>query len=277
MEELSTLPCELIAVKQLPVITEQLHALKAVIDERTAAVETLDCNPATLQEAKTTRADLNKQFNALEERRKAVKIAILEPYAAFEAVYKECVSDAYKRADAILRAKIDATAQEMKAETEKELREYFAELCASRGLYWLRYEDAPIQINLTEAQKKTHTGLKGKLREWVDKVSSDIELIAKLDDAPEILAEYKQTLNLTDALSRVQFRRERIEMEREFQERWAQEHRKTEEAVAKVDALAPPETVKKEDRVRCTFKVQATRTQLRELKAYMEREGIVYE
>lgn len=104
---------ELIKVVQLPVIEEQLRSMKEAVDKRVEEALSLVCTEETIQTVKSARAELNKEFQALEEQRKEVKKAVLGPYERFEAVYKECVSDAFKTADAALKGKVEATEREI--------------------------------------------------------------------------------------------------------------------------------------------------------------------
>ena len=113
---------ELIKVVQLPVIEEQLRSMKETVDKRVEEALSLVCSEETIQTVKSARAELNKEFQELEEQRKEVKKAVLSPYERFETVYKECVSDAFKRADAALKSKVDATEREIKQRCEDGLR-----------------------------------------------------------------------------------------------------------------------------------------------------------
>ena len=61
---------ELIQVKQLPIIQEQLRSMKAEIEAKVEEAKSLVCSPETLASVKATRANLNKQFAELEEQRK---------------------------------------------------------------------------------------------------------------------------------------------------------------------------------------------------------------
>ena len=96
----------LIVVKQLPVIEEQLQAIKQKFTEEAEAALSLACTEETLQAVRKKRSELSHIFDALETKRKEAKKAILSPYEAFEAVYKECVTDIYKPCDAALAKKI---------------------------------------------------------------------------------------------------------------------------------------------------------------------------
>lgn len=112
---------ELIKVVSLPVIEERLRTLepeiKAIVDDATSLV----CTEETIQAVKAKRAELNKLAADLENQRKYVKSAIMAPYNAFEAVYKECAIDVLKAADVALKGKIDAVEAEQKQRCEEGL------------------------------------------------------------------------------------------------------------------------------------------------------------
>lgn len=279
----------LIRVTQLPVIEEQLRALKANIDQKVNDALALACTPDTIQAVKSTRAELNKEFSSLEDQRKAVKKAVLGPYEQFEAVYKECVADGFKRADAALKDKISAVEGELKAACEEKLRAYFEELCQAEHIGFLKYEDAHITVDMASAKQKDPRKLKEALAIFVTGVAQDLHAIRKMDDALEILTEYRGCLDLARAVSIVDDRRRKeAEAQAELERRKAAEEAEA-AAVEKVRATAPPEALlppvqvpppasAEEEKVyRCTFTVRGTKTQLRGLKEYMTKEGIQYE
>lgn len=88
---------EMIAVKQLPIIVEQLQQVKAEVAAKVDFALRLVCTEDTVKDVKKVRSELNKELAEYEASRKAVKKAILTPYEQFEVVYKDCVSDTYKR------------------------------------------------------------------------------------------------------------------------------------------------------------------------------------
>lgn len=267
----------LIRVAQLPVIEERLRTQKEAIDSMVNAALSLVCSEETVQSVKAERTALNKQFNELESQRKEVKAAILAPYNQFEAVYKECVSDAFKRADAALKGKIDEVEGEMKRRCEDGLREYFAELCAVHHVEWLTFEQAGVKVDMASAKQKTPKKLREQLLSFVARVSSDVERIALLDDAEEIMVEYQKSLGAAQAVGTVAERHRRIEQERAEKERRAASQAAEAEAVKKVEAIAPPVQTAQEPLLRCSFTVRATRAQLKKLKDFMILEGIKYE
>lgn len=93
---------QVITLKQLPIIEEHLQLVKADVETRTKNAMQLVCTEETRGDVKKIRTELGKEFASMEEQRKRVKEAIMEPYNQFEAVYKDCISDPYKKADSEL-------------------------------------------------------------------------------------------------------------------------------------------------------------------------------
>lgn len=272
---------ELIAVRQLPIIEEHLRTMKEAIDKRVSEAVSLVCTENTLQSVKTIRTELNKDFEAMEEQRKAVKKAVLGPYEQFEAVYKECVSDAYKRADFTLKEKISQVEADMKKRCEDELRAYFSELCAAEGIDFLTFERCGVRIDMASARQKTPKKLRSQIDAFIAEISRGMQLITSLDDANEIMVEFKRTLDAAGAIAVVRERHRRMEEEKERQRLREQQVARETEAAAKVEAVAPPVVVappvEQEKTYRCRFSVTATKSQLRKLKEFMIKEGIKYE
>ena len=67
----------LIVLRQLPVIEDQLLQVKASIESRVGQVLALACTEDTYKAVKRSRAELNKEYADLERRRKVVKTSIL--------------------------------------------------------------------------------------------------------------------------------------------------------------------------------------------------------
>lgn len=227
----------LVRVKQLPIIEEQLRGLKDTIEEQTKAAMSMVCNADTVQVVKDMRADLNRKFNALEDMRKAVKTQIMEPYDHFLEVYKECVTDPFTRADADLKRKVDDTENEIKSVCEQNLRAYFAELIQSReGVEWLEYERAGVKVDMASAKAKTPKKLMDTLKLFVDGVAQSVKTIEGMDNAAEIMVEYKASLDMGRSIATVQARHKQAEAERQAAEERA---RAAAERAAAAPAPAP--------------------------------------
>ena len=161
---------ELIIVKQLPVIEEHLLALKAEIEEKTARAMNLVCTEDTVKEIKGVRSDLNKEFTELETQRKFVKEQVMKPYEAFESIYKDCVSNIYKKADTDLKSKIDEVEEGLKKEKSEKVVEYFNEYLQSKEIDFVTFESAGIKVGMSDSLKS----LKDQAKKFIDKICEDI-------------------------------------------------------------------------------------------------------
>ena len=273
----------LIQIIQLPIIKERLHFLKEFVDQRVDEAMAMVCTEDTVIEVKATRAELTALFEEAEKQRKAVKAAVMQPYLDFEAVYKECITEPFKRADADLRRKVTSVESGMKKECENRLREFFDELTQAKGLDFLKYEQAGITVSLTDAKAKTQPPkkLREQVEQFVTRVGQDVDMILTLENyADEILAVYKQTLNATDAIQTVHERHRQIEQAQEEKERRNAVRAREEEAARKVEAFAPPTVEEspavREDLLSCTFTVEDTLDRLRLLKQFLNANGYKY-
>ena len=188
---------DIIVIEQLPVISQNLMAIKAEVDARTARAASLICTEDTVKEVKKERAELNKEFTSLENERKRVKSAILKPYEDFEKVYKECVSDAYKAADETLKGKIADVENGLKAERQAAFNEYFDRKREETGIGFVEPEQVDVKITLSGSAES----YKKAADDFFAKIVSDLNTIDKMADKEEILYEYKQTLNLGQAIA----------------------------------------------------------------------------
>lgn len=284
---------ELVRVTQLPVIVERLRQMKDYVEGMTEEAVALACTEDTVQTVKQRRADLNRFFKELEDKRKAVKAAVMGPYTAFEAVYNECICNPFNDADAKLKAKIDEVEGEQKRRCEERMRAWFAEVAQVHGVSWLTFDMTGCKVDLTSAKQKTPQKLMDKLNEFCARVALDVEAISGMENAVEIMAEYKKTLNMAVSVRVVKERheameRERIEAEERKQAQIArlEAEKRVEDAAPEV--LQPPVVQAEEGKIlrsaqddkkvyKCSFTVRATKDQLRALKDFMKQEGISYE
>ena len=146
----------LIEVRQLPIIAERLWQVKEQVELAVREAASMVCTEETVQTVKTKRAELRKQFDELEEQRKAVKTAVMGPYNEFERVYKDCISGPFKTADATMKATIDGYEQGLKDRCREALQDYFDELCAVHSIDFLPLDRAlalgRVQITLADAK-----------------------------------------------------------------------------------------------------------------------------
>ncbi len=271
---------DLIEIKQLPVIEEQLKSVSKIIDERVKNATSLVCTEETVKTVKELRANLNKDYKEFETRRKEIKEKILAPYMQFEEVYKECISDKFKNADSELKQKIDNVENELKAKKEQDIKNYFEEYKTANNIDFVEYEQANINATLTASIKS----LKEQAKAFIDKIVDDLNLIKTQEYRDEILVEYKQTLNVSNSIQIVVNRHNALEEEKKKQEtiiKVNENHeldKKGYEQLEKIfnKPLEAPEE-EKEEILTLRFTVKGTRTKLKELKQFLENGGYEYE
>ena len=277
---------EIIVVKQLPVIEQQLAQIKEQVAERVQAAMQLVCTEATVKEIKKARAELNAEFKAWEDKRKEVKTAVMSPYEQFEAVYKDCISDSYKSADKDLKQKIDEVEQQLKTQKVAEVKEYFGEYLASKDIDFVTYEQAGINVTLSASLKS----LKEQAKAYIDRIESDLKLIDTFTDLKaEILVEYKKSLNVSDAITGVKARAKAVQEEQARQEAEAEKRAAEAQRVEAIKAAIPeaPAAVEApteqtaapapEKKFCIRFTVKGTKEQLIALKKFLNEGEYEYE
>ena len=304
MEELAVKENEVIVVKQLPIIEDRLEEVYVSVKDRLEAMSNLVVTEDNYKELKKTRADLNKEFGELETLRKQVKSAIEAPYKKFESGAYKRMSDIYRDAIGKLDGEIKDVEGDLKTQKQKELLAYFEEYRQSLGLDSAIADPkrSGIKVGLSGSMKS----LKEQVRQYLDRVDGDLKMIDTLDDADEVLAEYRVCMSVTDAVRIVADRHKRIEDEK-IRRMAEEENRKAREANEKAVEEAVQEE-QKEDEVPVTptvrvepeatseatepilstkylgYEIFGTLSQLKALKAflknelknYLEREGMKY-
>lgn len=268
---------DLIVVKQLPIIEQQLKTISKDIDERIAEIEKLEVNESTIKEVKKVRSEFKKDFMELEEKRKQVKKSILSPYEQFEEIYKNYVTNKFTKADNDLKNKIDAIEKTLKDKKEKEVKEYFEEYKKANKIDFVEYKQINIRVGLSDSLKS----LKEQVKKFIDQRVDDLNLIYTLEHKTEILVEYKQSLNASLAISNVNKRFKAIEEEKQKIKR----DKELEKVIVDIEKdsdkyneiLERPEEVIESKEYTLKFTVRATKIKLQELKKFLKNGGYIYE
>lgn len=277
----------IITVQQLPVIVyERLESVGQEIDKRIAALD-LDkqlVTEDTKKAVKDTKVMLKKELEDFEKQRKRIKEQVVAPYEAFEKAYNSFIKVKYEKADGILKVKIDEFDRKLKADKEARIRAYFTELCQANNIDFLPFERLGLNIRLNDSDKS----LKDIVNTNIDNVVKSLEFIESLTDPDEykaeILADYKQTLDVMIAINNAKYRKQQREAELqrlEAQKARAEQARLAAEARAKeVAPLQAPEEVPppapQEEIIHVTLELIGTRAQLRALRQFLDINNIKY-
>jgi len=269
---------DLILLKQSPVIHHDLKKIgenvrKLIVELN---IDTLIATDETLQYLKKTRAELNKEFAAYEEQRKAVKKAIIAPYEAFELEYKTEITNVFEDAETKLKTGIMSVEIRAKNIKKEVIKAYFYELCAANNIDFITFEQTGIEINLSTSEKQ----YKEHCQKFINKVNDDLLLIDVYDYKAEVLVEYKRTLNCSTAITTIKTRKEAEQ--KEYERLKAIEEQKAAYQASPIiekahEILQPPVIEQKEPIKIAEFRVKATEVQLKGLGQYMRDNGIIYE
>ena len=280
----------LIVVKQLPIIEDQLRQVKASVDERVAQALALACTEETYKDVKKARADLNKEFQDLEARRREVKKAILAPYEAFEKLYKECAADAFTKADTELKAKIASVENGIKDVKREEIVAFYNEYRASLNIPddLVPFERAGINVTMSDSKKK----LQERAALFLQNVADDLKLIDTLEHKDEVMVEYRKTLSAPQAALIVDERHRQMDeaAQRRASMKSVQEAQDAVQAKiekvleeeqsavvsAPVEQAIPPEAPT-EKTYQVSFRVRGSIEKLKSLKEFLVNGGYDYE
>lgn len=178
-----------------------------------------------------------------------------------------------------MKHKIDSVENELKAQKAAEVKSYFDEYLQSKGIDFVTFESAHINVTLSASMKS----LKEQAKAFIDKIADDLALIDTQEHKDEILYEYKQSLNVSNAITTVANRYKAIEAAKAAEEERKAREQAAAEAAAKVEAVAPPTVepiappVEEEKTYTLKFTVRGTMPQLKALKEFLNNGGYNYE
>lgn len=231
-----------------PIVIENFEEIKSLVQEKADHYANMVYTEDDLPQAKKDKATLNKFIKAIEDRRKEIKKACMQPYESFETQIKELVAicnQPVKAIDEFVKMIDSQTKAEKRAEIEKLYEE-------TDHPEWLKLEQIfnPKWLNQTVKVSLVDEEIKSRLKA----IESDIKTIATLECSFEAQEEYKRSLSLADAI-------------REGQ-------RIADIQKAKEGEVKPTIDYSNEQREWIAFKVCISPTEARELKAWLIQKGI---
>ena len=221
-----------------------------------------------LKEAKDERKNVNKFKEKVSTFRKEITKKWDEPITKFKETAittEKMLEDTYN----LINNQIKIYENKQKQEIEEEVRRYFDELCEKESVTFVNYNQAAINVTLTASMKS----LKAQAKDFIDKVVQDIKLIETQENRDEIMVEYEVSLNVSEAIMKVNERKERLKQKQEEEKKIPEDN----EMLEKIEKAlsAPKEIEEKEEVFEMTFTVKGTKTQLKELKQYLVERGLI--
>lgn len=266
-----------ILCSQPPVITENLDSIRHGLQILLSDIRELPHNDDTLKYVKQVRANLSKEFAKMETQRKAVKQQVMEPYLQAEEKYKAYISNPYKEADALLKEWVDGYQNSLKEKCTAVLKEYFDELCQAYDIDFLSFEKLGIVVDMTMARQKEPRKAMEQIYKCVNGVREDMDTILKMENAAQVMAEYRKNPVLSAAMLSAGKQQQEQEQMQSYIAEQKQRMDQKEENRAAIMAAVPEISPEQEERVSVAFLATGSIASLKAMKAYGLNLGITFE
>ena len=275
--EIDTAPEATLRCVAPAVVDRNLHSLAAYIQSTLSIVAKLPETKESNIRVKAIRADLRRQFDALEDQRKQAKAAVMAPYLAAEKDYREKIANPFRDADAALKKWTDSYQSRIKAACRKELEDYFNELCSALHIDFLSFDQTGVVVDMATATAKDPRKARNTIHDFLNRISDDLNAICTMENASEVLAEYKLSLSVSSAIAAVNDRHQR--QAKAITDVEAKKDRDIKQvAPNSAQYVEAPEILPiNEDIYTTAFSVTGTLAQLRALKAFLDGGGYTYQ
>lgn len=196
---------------------------------------------------KEERSLLNKVSKQLNDVRISFEKEYTSPLNNLKAQVKE-LTDIIKETSNILDEQVKKQENEEKQQKENKLREYFTTLLEKENIDFLTFEDVGLNITLSASEKS----LKERINEYISNVKSDLAVIDTHEQRIRLLAKYKINKSLSQSI---------IELTQELD---------------KENEISPQHEDIDEEIITIDLTVSASKSKVKKLLEYLEREGIKY-
>ena len=266
-------------IKSVGEIESNMKEVKRYVENLNNYYKNITFTEETMKDAKDEKSKVNKFKSQVADYRKNIIAEYNKPIKAFEDTAKETeklLAETYNT----INQQVANYENKQKEIKEQEIKEYFEECKIANNIDFITYGQAKIDVTLSASMKN----LKEQAKSFIDKVADDLKLIETQEHKTEILVEYKQTLNVSQAITSVTNRfkaieeeKKKIEQEKELQEFVVDTAKESDKYSEQIILNAPSIEEKTEDILILKFTVRGTRTKLRELKQFLESGGYDYE
>ena len=271
---------EIIAkIKSVGEIESNMKDVKGYVENLNNYYKNVTFTEETMIQAKDEKSKVNKFKKQVSDYRKDIIAEYNKPIKVFEQTAKETeqlLTETYNT----INQQVANYENEQKAKKEQEIKDYFEEYKIANNIEFITYEQAKINVTLSASMKS----LKEQAKQFVDKIVDDLKLIETQEHKAEILVEYKQTLNVSNAITSVTSRfkaieeeKKKMEQEKELQKFVVDTAKESDKYSEQIILNAPLIEEATEEILTLKFTVRGTRTKLKQLKQFLESGGYDYE
>ncbi len=266
-----------VKIKSVGEIESNIKKVKSYVTKLNSYYKAITFTEETLKQAKEEKAKVNKFKKEVADYRKNIVTEYNKPIKAFEDTAKETeklLEDTYNT----INQQVTNYEDTQKQKKEQETKKYFEEYKTANNIDFITYEQAKINVTLAVSMKS----LKEQAKAFIDKTVDDLNLIDTQEHKAEILVEYKQTLNVSQAITTVTNRFKAIKEEKRKQEE--KQNHFIEEASKSVIISAKDNEFKVSDEFiieptkrEITIKIKAFDKDIEQLKKFLNISNIEYE
>ena len=277
------MPMELIVKEPaMQSITFNFDELKAEIGEALEKYKGLVYTDATIKDAKSDRAALNKFKDALETKRKEIKKRSMIPYEAFAEQVKVLTGLIDFPLNEIDK-QVKAYEEKKKAERLDALRKFYEFLWNGYDFYQnvLPFEKAiALKKEMQNASVKEKAA-EGLLQDVLEKCKSDLNAIAALEtgvNEPALIDYYKTCYDINAVIKKAQDIKLAAEAKKRHEEKTAPAIKQSPIYKLGEEPTTSPaaEQVEEMPIIQVDFRVWGTKEQLRMLQMFLKENGIKY-
>lgn len=266
-------------IKSVGEIESNMKEVKRYVENLNNYYKNITFTEETMKDAKDEKSKVNKFKSQVADYKKNIIAEYNKPIKAFEDTAKETeklLAETYNT----INQQVANYENKQKEIKEQEIKEYFEECKIANNIDFITYGQAKIDVTLSASMKN----LKEQAKSFIDKVADDLKLIETQEHKTEILVEYKQILNVSQAITSVTNRfkaieeeKKKIEQEKELQKFVVDTAKESDKYSEQIILNAPSIEEKTEETLTLKFTVRGTRTKLKELKQFLESGGYDYE
>ena len=266
-----------ICCTQQPVIVENLDSVRNRLEGLISEVGGFPQDDESLKKVKKLRADLNKEKERYEAQRKEARRIVLAPYERANKKYEEYISGPYNSADQTLKEWVDNYQNGIQQKCEADLRVHFDELCQANGIDFIPFHRCGVSVDMSMARQKEPRKAMDAIYNFVKAVRADMDTIAGMEDAGEVMAEYRKYPVLSEAVLTVTRRKQELEKSKAYIAQQQEQKRQQDENLAVLIEAAPEIQPEPEEQYSVCFRATGTLSALKAMKAHALALGITFE